>query len=57
MIRSELGGEPDQVFPRFDPQPLAAASLGQVHAARTKGGQEVAVRSSTPASQPLCAMI
>ena len=36
VVREELGGPPEDVFERFDPEPLAAASIGQVHAARTR---------------------
>jgi ubiquinone biosynthesis protein len=44
-LRSPLG----QVFERFDEQPLAAASLGQVHAARLHAGEEVVVKVQRPA--------
>ena len=33
VIREELGGSPEQVFVSWDPQPIAAASIGQVHKA------------------------
>jgi predicted unusual protein kinase regulating ubiquinone biosynthesis (AarF/ABC1/UbiB family) len=33
VIRQELGGEPDDVFVDWDPDPIAAASIGQVHRA------------------------
>ena len=33
VIREELGGSPEEVFVSWDPQPIAAASIGQVHKA------------------------
>src|SRR6202171_5304833 len=44
VVRSELGREPDQLFAEFEREPLAAASLGQVHAARLAGGREGGVK-------------
>jgi predicted unusual protein kinase regulating ubiquinone biosynthesis (AarF/ABC1/UbiB family) len=33
VVRAELGGDPTQVFVDWDPDPIAAASIGQVHRA------------------------
>jgi predicted unusual protein kinase regulating ubiquinone biosynthesis (AarF/ABC1/UbiB family) len=33
VITEELGGPPEQIFLEWDPQPIAAASIGQVHRA------------------------
>ncbi|HEX3274242.1 MAG TPA: AarF/UbiB family protein [Gemmatimonadales bacterium] len=47
VIHQELGRTPAEVFERFDPTPLAAASLGQVHRA-AYGGREVVVKVLRP---------
>jgi predicted unusual protein kinase regulating ubiquinone biosynthesis (AarF/ABC1/UbiB family) len=48
VIRDELGTAPEQAFAWFDPEPLAAASIGQVHAARTHDGRAVVVKVQYP---------
>jgi len=48
QLREDLGGEPETVFAHFDPEPLAAASIAQVHRARLHGGTEVVVKVRRP---------
>lgn len=44
----DLGDAPEQVFAMFDPAPLAAASIAQVHRARLHDGSEVVVKVRRP---------
>jgi ubiquinone biosynthesis protein len=48
VIRSELGRPPVEIFVRFDPEPVAAASIGQVYRAQLADGQAVAVKVQRP---------
>jgi predicted unusual protein kinase regulating ubiquinone biosynthesis (AarF/ABC1/UbiB family) len=48
VLERELGVEAESVFAQFDWSPLAAASIGQVHAARLHDGRAVAVKIQYP---------
>jgi ubiquinone biosynthesis protein len=48
QLREDLGGEPETVFARFDVEPLAAASIAQVHRAQLLDGSEVIVKIRRP---------
>ena len=48
VIEEELGRPVDDVFEWFGQQPMAAASIGQVHAAHLRGGREVVVKVQYP---------
>jgi predicted unusual protein kinase regulating ubiquinone biosynthesis (AarF/ABC1/UbiB family) len=48
VIRDELGADPSSLFARWDPVPVAAASIGQVHRAAMADGREVAVKVQYP---------
>lgn len=48
VIQEELGAPPEALFREFDGQPLAAASLGQVHRAVLEDGRTVVVKVQYP---------
>jgi predicted unusual protein kinase regulating ubiquinone biosynthesis (AarF/ABC1/UbiB family) len=48
VLIEEYGAPPESVFASFDPEPLAAASIGQVHAAKLDDGREVVVKVQYP---------
>jgi predicted unusual protein kinase regulating ubiquinone biosynthesis (AarF/ABC1/UbiB family) len=48
VVAEELGQRPEAVFATWDPEPIAAASIGQVHRAITHDGRAVAVKVQYP---------
>ena len=48
QLREDLGAEPEAVFARFDAEPLAGASIAQVHRAQLHDGAEVVVKVRRP---------
>jgi predicted unusual protein kinase regulating ubiquinone biosynthesis (AarF/ABC1/UbiB family) len=53
IIETDLNKPLDEMFRSFDPIPLAAASLGQVHKAKLLSGEEVVVKIQRPGLKQL----
>ena len=47
-VELDLGRPLDEVFAEFSPEPIAAASIAQVHRARLRSGEPVAVKVQRP---------
>jgi len=48
IIEEELGDHPERIFATIEPQPLASASIAQVHAATLKSGAPVVIKVQRP---------
>lgn len=48
IVERDLGCKLAEAFESVDPEPLAAASLAQVHRARLRGGEEVVIKIQYP---------
>ena len=48
VVKTELGGPPEALFRAWEPMPIAAASIGQVHRAELPDGTVVAVKVQYP---------
>ena len=48
VVRDELGADPSELFLDWNPVPVAAASIGQVHRAVLRDGRIVAVKVQYP---------
>ncbi|HEY9669222.1 MAG TPA: AarF/ABC1/UbiB kinase family protein [Coleofasciculaceae cyanobacterium] len=53
IIKQDLGKSVTELFSSFDPIPLAAASLGQVHKAQLHSGEDVVVKVQRPGLKKL----
>lgn len=48
IFLAETNKKPNELFQEFDEQPIAAASIGQVHRGRLKNGDEVVIKVQRP---------
>ena len=56
VVQEELGAPPEQLFASFDPEPIASASLAQVHRATRRGtGEPLAVKVQHAGMLDACA--
>lgn len=55
LIEEELGAPPDTIFHAFDREPVASASIGQVHNAELEDGTKVVVKVQRPGVHEIAA--
>jgi ubiquinone biosynthesis protein len=48
LVTAELGGDPSELFAKWEETPFASASIAQVHYATLKTGEEVVVKIQRP---------
>jgi predicted unusual protein kinase regulating ubiquinone biosynthesis (AarF/ABC1/UbiB family) len=53
LIETELGRSIEEIYSELSPNPVAAASLGQVYRGRLHSGEEVAVKVQRPNLRPV----
>jgi ubiquinone biosynthesis protein len=53
QLAEDLGAPPEEIFATFDPVPMAAASIAQVHQARLDDGAKVVVKVRRPGIRPV----
>lgn len=53
QLQEDLGATPEEVFAELIPEPLAAASIAQVHRAHLQDGDEVIVKVRRPGIRPI----
>ncbi len=56
QIERELGSPPSTIFDEFNPEPIGSASIGQVHSACLKTGEEVVIKVQRPGVEALVEM-
>ncbi|MGE5263469.1 MAG: ABC1 kinase family protein, partial [Acidobacteriota bacterium] len=55
ILWDELGSPPEEIYTSIEPEPIASASIGQVHSATLKNGRQVIVKVVRPGILELCA--
>jgi len=56
IFLAETGKKPNELFQKFDEQPMAAASIGQVHRGRLQDGTEVVIKVQRPDIESIIAV-